>query len=88
VLTRLLRDLERDGLVRRMFYAEVPTRIEYSLTPLGGTMCSVVHAVRHWAEEVAPEIALAREALRRGSGEGGSALSVGDAEPAARVVPA
>ena len=60
VLTRELRDLERDGLVRRMIYAEVPTRVEYSLTSLGGTMCSVVHEVRQWAEKNAPEIAVAR----------------------------
>jgi DNA-binding HxlR family transcriptional regulator len=61
VLTRVLRDLERDGLVRRTIYAEVPTRVEYSLTPLGGTMCSVVHEVRQWAEKTAPEIEMARE---------------------------
>jgi DNA-binding HxlR family transcriptional regulator len=63
VLTRVLRDLERDGLVRRMLFAEVPTRVEYSLTPLGGTMCSVVHEVRRWAEKNAFEIARAREAF-------------------------
>jgi DNA-binding HxlR family transcriptional regulator len=61
VLTRVLRDLERDGLIRRTIYAEVPTRVEYSLTPLGGTMCSVVHEVRQWAEKTSPEIAMARE---------------------------
>jgi DNA-binding HxlR family transcriptional regulator len=42
VLTRTLRDLERDGLVSRQVYAEVPVRVEYALTPLGGTMCSIV----------------------------------------------
>jgi DNA-binding HxlR family transcriptional regulator len=38
VLTRVLRDFERDGLIRRMIYAEVSMRVEYSLTPLGGTV--------------------------------------------------
>jgi DNA-binding HxlR family transcriptional regulator len=61
VLTRVLRDLERDGLIRRMVYSEVPVRVEYNLTPLGGTMCRVVHEVRLWAEKTAPEIAMARE---------------------------
>ena len=61
VLTRVLRDLERDGLIRRVVFAEVPVRVEYSLTPLGGTMCRVVHEVRQWAEKTAPEIAMARE---------------------------
>jgi DNA-binding HxlR family transcriptional regulator len=51
VLTRILRDLERDGLVTRQVYAEVPVRVEYALAPLGGTMCSIVHAVGDWAEK-------------------------------------
>ena len=46
VLTRVLRQLERDGLIKRQLYAEVPVRVEYSLTPLGGTMCAIVQAVQ------------------------------------------
>jgi DNA-binding HxlR family transcriptional regulator len=63
VLARALRDLERDGLIDRRVYAEVPVRVEYSLTPLGGTMCAPVHAIRTWAENVAPDIAAARAAF-------------------------
>ena len=62
VLTRSLRDLERDGLVTRQVYAEVPVRVEYALTPLGGTMCSVVQAVGNWAEHTAGPISEARSA--------------------------
>jgi len=62
VLTRSLRDLERDGLVTRQVYAEVPVRVEYALTPLGGTMCSVVQAVGNWAEHTAAPISEARSA--------------------------
>jgi DNA-binding HxlR family transcriptional regulator len=65
VLTRLLRELERDGLVRRNVYPETPVRIEYELTPLGGTMCSVVHAIRDWAESTAPTIEASRAAADR-----------------------
>lgn len=63
VLVRVLRDLERDGLIDRRVYAEVPARVEYSLTPLGGTMCVPVHAIRTWAESVATDIAAARAAF-------------------------
>jgi len=65
VLTRVLRDLERDGLIARQVYAEVPVRVEYSLTQLGGTMCSIVHDVRDWAEKTAPAIREARSAYDR-----------------------
>jgi DNA-binding HxlR family transcriptional regulator len=65
VLTRILRDLERDGLVTRQVYAEVPVRVEYALTPLGGTMCTIVHAVRDWADSTAGAISEARSAYDR-----------------------
>jgi len=65
VLTRVLRDLERDGLVTRQVYAEVPVRVEYALTSLGGTMCSIVHAVWDWAESTAGAISEARLAYDR-----------------------
>ncbi|MEU3985669.1 helix-turn-helix domain-containing protein [Streptomyces sp. NPDC026672] len=62
VLTRTLRELERDGLITRVIYAETPIRVEYELTPLGGTMCPVVREIRQWAERMAPAIGEAREA--------------------------
>ncbi|MFF4038099.1 winged helix-turn-helix transcriptional regulator [Streptomyces sp. NPDC001816] len=62
VLARTLRDLERDGLVARRVYPEVPVRVEYELTALGGTMCPVVREIRRWAELTAPAIGDARAA--------------------------
>ncbi|MER5941958.1 helix-turn-helix domain-containing protein [Streptomyces sp. NPDC001928] len=62
VLSRALRGLERDGLVVRRVYAEVPVRVEYELTALGGTMCPVVQEIRRWAEEMAPVIGEAQAA--------------------------
>lgn len=51
MLTQTLRNLERDGLVQRTLYPEVPPRVEYALTPLGETLCTPITAIRHWAEE-------------------------------------
>lgn len=65
MLTRVLRDLERDGLVTRQVYAEVPVRVEYALTALGGTMCTIVHAVGDWAANTAGPISEARLAYDR-----------------------
>jgi DNA-binding HxlR family transcriptional regulator len=65
VLTRVLRDLERDGLIERAVHTEVPVRVEYSLTSLGGTMCTPVHSVREWAEKVSSDIVDARAAWDR-----------------------
>ncbi len=50
MLTQTLRSLERDGLVERTVYAEVPPRVVYTLTPLGETLCAPIAAIRHWAE--------------------------------------
>jgi DNA-binding HxlR family transcriptional regulator len=62
VLTRSLRDLERDGIVARRYFPEVPPRVEYTLTDLGLTMCGPVNAVRAWAEKYADAIQAARAA--------------------------
>ena len=50
MLTQTLRALERDGLVARAVYAEVPLRVEYSLTPLGATLVSILVQIKDWAE--------------------------------------
>lgn len=51
LLTKTLRDLERDGLVSRTVHAEVPPRVEYALTPLGRTMLEPVDGLVRWVEE-------------------------------------
>lgn len=60
VLTQTLRTLERDGLVARTVYAQVPPRVEYRLTPLGETLLGPLDAVRIWSEEHAGKILQAR----------------------------
>ena len=49
MLTQTLRDLERDGLVVRTLYAEIPPRVEYALTPLGVTLCGPISQLGDWA---------------------------------------
>jgi len=62
VLTNTLRDLERDGLVSRTVYAEVPPRVEYELTTLGHTLHAPLRALNRWAEEHIEQVLAAREA--------------------------
>ena len=49
VLTETLRSMERDGLVKRRIFAEVPVRVEYSLTPLGWSLSEVLMTLYEWA---------------------------------------
>jgi DNA-binding HxlR family transcriptional regulator len=48
-LTKTLRQLERDGLVTRVVFAEVPPRVEYAITELGMEMLEQVHPLWQWA---------------------------------------
>jgi DNA-binding HxlR family transcriptional regulator len=48
VLTQQLREMQRDGLIIRTAFAEVPPKVEYSLTPLGASLKPVVEAMHHW----------------------------------------
>lgn len=51
VLTSQLRDMEESGLLTRTVYAEVPPRVEYSLTPLGQSLRPILDAMGSWGEE-------------------------------------
>ena len=62
VLTQTLRALERDGLVTRTVYAEVPPRVEYALTKLGRSLREPLEAVQLWAERHVSTVLAAREA--------------------------
>ena len=51
MLTLTLRNLERDGLVTRTIYPEVPPRVEYGLTELGKTLTGPINALWDWSAE-------------------------------------
>lgn len=70
VLTSQLRQLEKDGLISRKIYAEVPPRVEYSLTPLGESLTPVLEQLEQWAKEHSDELLNARvKAIQKVSGE-------------------
>lgn len=51
MLTQTLRSLQRDGLVSRTSYAEIPPRVEYAVTPLGRSLSEPAIALAAWAAE-------------------------------------
>lgn len=51
VLTAQLREMESSGLLTRTVYAEVPPRVEYTLTDLGYSLKSILDAMWNWGEE-------------------------------------
>jgi DNA-binding HxlR family transcriptional regulator len=62
MLTVTLRQLERDGLVRRTVHPVVPPRVDYELTPLGVSLHETVQALVTWTDAHQREIAAARSA--------------------------
>jgi DNA-binding HxlR family transcriptional regulator len=50
MLTQQLRQLERDGMLRRIVHAQVPPKVEYELTPRGQALCPALDALLAWGE--------------------------------------
>lgn len=67
MLTQQLRDLERDGLITRTVFAEVPPRVEYSLTETGRTLQPVLDALMIWGQTQGLPLVEQREVLEKAS---------------------
>jgi DNA-binding HxlR family transcriptional regulator len=65
VLTETLRAMERDGLIERTVYAEMPPRVEYELTPLGHSLREPMATCCEWSKVHQQEIREAREIHER-----------------------
>lgn len=69
MLTVSLRSLERDGLVSRTIYPEIPPRVEYQLTSLGDSLLELMTVFGEWANLHADEIIEARKKFDKNQGE-------------------
>jgi DNA-binding HxlR family transcriptional regulator len=50
MLTNQLRELEKDGIINRKIYAEVPPKVEYSFTKKGESLKTIINALEKWGE--------------------------------------
>ena len=61
MLTLTLKNLERDGLIKRTLFPAVPPRVEYELTDLGRTLVVPLHGLYEWVQKHLPAIEAARK---------------------------
>ena len=66
MLTQTLRALERDGLLKRKVYAEVPPRVDYDLTPLGWVYLEPVTSLCAWAQAHKGDLEAAHAKRKKG----------------------
>jgi DNA-binding HxlR family transcriptional regulator len=51
MLTQQLREMEEDRIIHREVYAQIPPKVEYSLTPMGESLKPILYAMHNWAVE-------------------------------------
>lgn len=66
MLTQQLRELERDGIVTRTIYAEIPPRVEYALTDFGRTLEPVISRMHEWGATYIDRVIAQKQATARG----------------------
>jgi len=65
MLTQTLREMERDGLVVRTLYPQIPPRVEYAMTALGATLREPLHVLTNWVEAHMAEVNASQQAFDR-----------------------
>ncbi|MCQ6282825.1 helix-turn-helix domain-containing protein [Bacillus sp. EB600] len=63
MLTLQLRELEKDGIIHREVYPEIPPKVEYSLTNFGETLKPIIFLMRDWGETYENEVLLKRQSI-------------------------
>jgi DNA-binding HxlR family transcriptional regulator len=81
MLIQTLRRLERNGLVQRRAYPEVPPRVEYSLTPLGASLSGPITVLDQWVERHLPELVAAQREFDRAARHAESPKKTSPADP-------
>jgi DNA-binding HxlR family transcriptional regulator len=69
MLTQQLRELERDGIVTRTIYAEIPPRVEYALTEFGRTLESVITPMHEWGVTYVSRVIEQKQSVARAERE-------------------
>jgi DNA-binding HxlR family transcriptional regulator len=85
MLTVTLRGMERDGLVTRTVYPEVPPRVEYALTRLGKTLRQMVRGLVEWSSAHLTEVDAARAAYDARNRRAANAVPLGRPAPLVRT---
>ncbi|MCC9658532.1 winged helix-turn-helix transcriptional regulator [Rhodopirellula halodulae] len=63
MLIKALRELEANGLVKRIVHAEVPPRVEYELTDVGKSLEAILKSLKQWGDDYALQLIEERESL-------------------------
>ena len=61
MLTKQLRELEADQIIERQIYAEVPPKVEYSMTEFGETLSPILSALQQWGKKYIDTLTNIRE---------------------------